>query len=318
MRDPKLESHLNDLGIPYQYLESVPLSRVNLKRSQENQARIAEKPLDADLVRQYRDAMKAGAKFPAAVVYEDGTEYIGVDGNHRFAAFDAAKVKTVDLYEVLTTPEDRVLLTYSLNTLNGRPQSEEDRDAHAVTLIHRGLTREVVAHTLNIPVRRVDEAVLLHKTHLRANQLGVKSPWSRIKVKHVRLELSRGEFADDSVFTEVVLLTEKYDLSRDQLRAIRRAIDAAPSEQARLSVLRLERKNLEAAKNAALGKRVGRKNSRGMYSAHLEYIIQHGTENLQEIWRSLTATERAEVRARLVAVGEAVQENLKFVDRASV
>jgi len=317
MRNPMIESHLNELGIEWQYHESVSTARINYKKSLENQARI-EEALNVELVRQYRDSMKSGSKFPAAVVYQDGPDYIGIDGNHRFEGFAQAKIKTIDLYEVKATPEDRMLLTYSLNTLNGRPQSEDDRDAHAVTLIHRGLKREVVSQTLNIPMRRVDEAIAIDKAHLRANQLGMKTPWSKIASKHARLELARGpEFQDDSVLTEMILLTAKYRLGRKEIRAIRDKVGLASSESARLSVLQDERKTLETAAAVAAGgnaKRLGNKNERGMMNAHAEYIIKHNTEGLKHIFPGLTVNEISELRARFVAVLEEVTANIAYLD----
>lgn len=299
MRNPSLESHLNALGIVWQYHDSVPLSKFAIDKGQQNQARVNENAIDHELMRQYKDAKKRGDQFPAVVAYDDGEKYVAVDGNHRLAADNANNAKTVDLYEILADPEDRLLLTYTLNTMNGRPQSEDDRDRHAVNLLQRGVEKDVIAATLHIPRRRIDEAVILSDAQIRANRLGRKSAWAKIPNKTTKLEIARG-FSDDSVFAKAVHVAAKYELGRDTARALRHSVEVGKSEQERLDILTSEERALEKAKKAAEGRRVNdRKNPRAMANAHMEYIIQHLQNNISEIWMNLTLEEKNEIRERI-------------------
>lgn len=299
MRNPSLENHLNALGIVWQYHDSVPLTKFSIEKGQKNQARVNENPIDSDLMRQYKDAKKRGDQFPAVVAYDDGERYVAVDGNHRLAADAALNTRTVDMYEVLADPEDRLLLTYTLNTMNGRPQSEDDRDQHAVNLLHRGVDKDVIAATLRIPRRRIDEAVILSDAGIRANRLGRKSAWSKIPTKTAKMELARG-FSDDSVFAKAVYVAAKYQLGRDTARALRHSVDVGKSEQERLDILTNEERSLEKAKKAAEGRRVNdSKNPRAMANAHMEYIIKHLQSNVSEIWMNLTIEEKNEIRERV-------------------
>ena len=84
--------------------------------------------VDSETVTTYAEAMKAGAQFPAVIVFRapDGTHFLG-DGFHRCAAAElagltdiAADVRTGGRLEAL-------LFAASANATHGRPRSPDDK-----------------------------------------------------------------------------------------------------------------------------------------------------------------------------------------------
>lgn len=84
--------------------------------------------LDVETVASYAEAMKAGAQFPAVIVFlaPDGTHYLG-DGFHRCAAAELAGLADVAVDVRAGGRLEALLFAASANSTHGRPRSSDDK-----------------------------------------------------------------------------------------------------------------------------------------------------------------------------------------------
>jgi hypothetical protein len=119
MRDKAVEQALMRLGVEFEYRESIPWQRFNLRASRENQARLGD-VLNQQEVERYEQSMRAGYELPAVVCHEAPGGFVLNDGNHRQAAAERVGREETDAY-VLQTQDVRLLslVTRCLNALIG-------------------------------------------------------------------------------------------------------------------------------------------------------------------------------------------------------
>jgi hypothetical protein len=137
MCDPKVESLLARLGVPWEYI-SVNINLIDAAASRSNQARLSAE-LDEGHVEEYAEAMKRGDTFPALVGHAlgDGTFFLN-GGNHRLAAARRSGRTAIDLYLIRTNDAGmRHLVTVLLNTLEGVRPSRADLMAQCVYAIEQ-------------------------------------------------------------------------------------------------------------------------------------------------------------------------------------
>lgn len=82
---------------------------------------------DVDLVTEYADDMLAGDKFPAVIVYFDGTCYWLADGFHRIRAASGIGWKSIDAEIRLGTLRDAVLFSVGVNGKHGKRRTNADK-----------------------------------------------------------------------------------------------------------------------------------------------------------------------------------------------
>lgn len=93
--------------------------------------------VDHDVVDNYAQAYRAGAKFPPAVVFFDGKEYWLADGFHRWWASRQAERKTLLCDIRKGTQEDAQWYSYSANRTHGLHRSNADKQkAVKAALLH--------------------------------------------------------------------------------------------------------------------------------------------------------------------------------------
>lgn len=272
----------NRSDLDFEYKPSVRLDQINVNKSLKNQARLEAK--DKKLIAQYSAAIQEGAVFPAVVLWEDtdGT-YVHIDGIHRHFSYQDAGKTTTDAYIVLTDdPLVRLALTYELNTLNGRPTSEDERAYQAVHLVSTGVSRKDVAHILNVSSRLVEQAMHDYQGTERARRLGVKSAWGNIDKRPTRAKLQAG-IADDKVFAESLQYWNRYGkhLRQSDVPAFVAHIKGLGSEEDRLGFIKLEAKRMDAyierekknrSQKATTRRGPKDSNPRALLNAHLWYI----------------------------------------------
>lgn len=91
--------------------------------------------IDVAIVAEYAEAMRCGAKFPAATVFFDGAQYWLVDGFHRYHAHRAAEINEIvcDVHE--GTNRDAILFSFGVNATHGLRLNNADKRKAVTTLL---------------------------------------------------------------------------------------------------------------------------------------------------------------------------------------
>lgn len=135
MRNQVYEQLLDKQGVSWEYVESLPISEINVNKSLNNQARL-DNPLDEGLIDSYTQSMKDGFEFPPLVVWRPGKGmWLLIDGNNRLAAKLKLSHKTTDVYMILNSDPkviDRITWRWN-NLVNGKRLSPEESMQHAVS-----------------------------------------------------------------------------------------------------------------------------------------------------------------------------------------
>jgi ParB-like chromosome segregation protein Spo0J len=181
-RDPRIEAQLNQLVVDYHYNPSIIRTHIDRKWSQEQlQTRLLTPQINPDTVESFKLQMRAGADFPAVVLWPipgRGVVYGIVSGNHRVAAAEAAGRVTIDAY-VLDT-EDRAVVDTVARLANvieapeGAPRVE--RIAQAQMLMDRhGWTRQAAAAAVGVTAELLEDVFRQTRTRERLTYLGVRA-----------------------------------------------------------------------------------------------------------------------------------------------
>jgi transposase-like protein len=125
--------------------------------------------LDFAAIDDYAEAMAAGVKFPAVVVFHDGEHYWLADGFHRLKAAFASGFDTIDCELRQGTLEDAQWYSFSANKTNGLRRTNEDKQR----AVKSALLHPCAAEMSNSAIARhvgVDEATVRNwRTKLAAS-----------------------------------------------------------------------------------------------------------------------------------------------------
>jgi hypothetical protein len=99
------------------------LNIANIRIDGGTQARVA---LNQDVVKDYAEKMRDGEKFPAVVVYFDGSDYWLADGFHRYFATKSNGTVSIECEVKNGTLDDATLFAFSANGKRGLSMSAED------------------------------------------------------------------------------------------------------------------------------------------------------------------------------------------------
>lgn len=83
--------------------------------------------LNEDVVAEYAEAMKSGAKFPAVTVFYDGAVYWLADGFHRFFAAKSAGLSKIAENVIPGTSRDARLFSFGVNADHGLRRTNADK-----------------------------------------------------------------------------------------------------------------------------------------------------------------------------------------------
>lgn len=308
MRSPLVEKVLEENpDILWEYRESVPLTTVDQKRSFENQARVGS-PINDELVQQYTRALKNGDEFPALVGYEDGTSIINIDGNHRYASLIQVKRPTTDYYIVHTNNEiQRTALTFEFNTFNGRPQTDADRSAQAVTLVALGFDIKQVMERMHLSRSQVFDSLAEDAGRTRALHNGVKMAWDKIDARTARVKLQTIKL--DKPFALAIQYVAKYQLPLSRVNELVKTVKALPSEEEQLAVLKAE---ISRSEENAKHKRGRLREPAPAFDAMLSHFLKIDTK---VAINSMTAEERSKTKAKLLLASERIDKTLSLIDQ---
>ena len=149
-RSQQTESWLTREGVDFTYVKDYPISKVDIRASLSNQARLTA-PIDEKIVERYALSLIDGDDFPPAVLFEKGPVAVVVDGNHRVHALREVERDEIEAY-VLQTSERRVIerLSRTANIRNGTPPSRDELMLQAKWLVSQGTTLEEAAKTFRV------------------------------------------------------------------------------------------------------------------------------------------------------------------------
>lgn len=111
---------------------SVSIDLKKIRTDGGTQPRIA---LYEDTVKEYRDALSAGAKFPAVVVFHDGSDYWLADGFHRFHAHRLAGLDSISSDVHQGTRREAILYSVGANSAHGIRRTNADKRQAVETLL---------------------------------------------------------------------------------------------------------------------------------------------------------------------------------------
>lgn len=318
MKDPRIEQVLDATpNLTWEYVESIPVAKINRRKSHANQARISD-PLNTEKVREYKNSMLAGDKFPAAVLFVDGDEYVTSDGNHRNEAIFELGNETQDAYIVVCDdPTVRTALTFEWNAINGWTSSDEDRDRQLVFLAQQGMTLREAAQRLHISAKRAEDVMAEDAGHTRASSLGAKSPWAKINSRASRVRLHR-EIRLDSVFAAAVHLAARFQLT---FREVKDLVEKLPSssETDQVALITAETRRRVRDAEVAAGKKSS--NHRGqsprvLFDAHLSYIYKNVLGGFDKVMFGMNSEEASTLLTKVIETRMLLQEAEKKLGRA--
>lgn len=136
--------------------------------------------LDQDVVNEYSEAFKSGAKFPPVVVFFDGTSYWLADGFHRY--FGAKQASINEIWETIEvgTKRDAILYSLKANAQHGLRRSNEDKRKAVETLLNdaewASWSQEKIAIACGVSTGMVSKMV---------NSLSLHGEEIRTKIKQV-------------------------------------------------------------------------------------------------------------------------------------
>lgn len=242
MKDEKVERRLQKFGVKYEYVASLPVSKINIKAGRRNNTRLYGGNIDEDLALQYAIAMgESEACFPACVLIKNGTGFDVEDGNNRFYGMELAGLlgpkATVSAYVIKTKEAaEKALVMRSLNVLNGKPLHQQERIDHCLELLKDfpgQFTQVDLAKFFGVKVKSISDAK-------RVNVIASKLDGARIKThkltKTTILNLGRLAQNEDTMI-QAAALAEEYGLTIDEVSDLVTATLARKSEKKQLEYL---------------------------------------------------------------------------------
>lgn len=111
-------------------MKAIKITDISIDGGTQQRERIAE-----DVVEEYAEAMRCGAKFPAVTVFHDGAQYWLADGFHRFHASRRAEMLDIlaDVRE--GTRRDAILFSASANGTHGMRLTNADKRKSVLLLL---------------------------------------------------------------------------------------------------------------------------------------------------------------------------------------
>lgn len=253
--DLQAEAALTRIGIGYTE-EEVPFSKIDLKESQVNGARIAA-PLLPDVIEDYANAIAAGDAFPKIVVTKIPTGYLILWGNQRTAAIasliEAGKLpKNVKLPVYLTEPLDqlyREVVARSGNVTHGARASQNERLLHAIHCVRSlGMNPNEAARAFNVTRQLIQRYIKVEETRKQLQRAGVPHT-ERIHAATL-YKISQLHF-DEKAQHRVAHLTGQHGPSAERVATLVSALKAAKTDRARLSLVQAFERELAATARAA-------------------------------------------------------------------
>jgi hypothetical protein len=110
--------------------EPIPIKQIKQDSALQPRAK-----MDTGIIDEYTEAMKAGAIFPAIVVFKIKEEYFLVDGYHRFMAAQGAAIKEILCDVRIGTMRDAILFSAGVNATHGIRRTNADKNRAVLILL---------------------------------------------------------------------------------------------------------------------------------------------------------------------------------------
>jgi hypothetical protein len=108
--------------------EMIDLKLIKIEGTQSRAA------LNTEVVDEYAEAMRCGAKFPPVKLFFDGSDYWLADGFHRYFGSKAAEIDTINADIENGSKDDAILYSIGSNISHGLRRTNADK-RHAVSMI---------------------------------------------------------------------------------------------------------------------------------------------------------------------------------------
>lgn len=258
--DLKAESDLQRMAVAYE-VESIPFSKLDLKESQVNGARLND-AIRNHKVEDYMQGFRNGDTFPRPVVYLTPTGYVILGGNQRCEAIrrliadgELPKSASVECYVVDTN--DKLLLEIiarSGNVAHGEGDTKEERLQHAIHCCKRlGMATKDAAKSF-----QVSQATITHRMRAESQRIALeKAGVDTVRVPASALEPLEAITFDENTKIKVGSLIAQHGVPAERVRQVVGLLKKQTSAQGRMQVVRDFEKELSAVVHSKNGKSNG-------------------------------------------------------------
>lgn len=111
------------------------MKTINIKTIRTDGGTQSRVEINNEIVTEYAEAIKAGAEFPAVVVFNDGVDNWLADGFHRFHAHNQAGKTSISADIHQGTARDAVLFSFGANGTHGLKRSNADKRKAVATML---------------------------------------------------------------------------------------------------------------------------------------------------------------------------------------
>lgn len=244
-RDPRIEAWLNDHHVQWEWDPAIPLDRIDMRRSLNNQARPGEALLE-DNVELCIKGFLDGNTLPPIVVRRTTpkAKLTVTDGNHRTTAALDPRVAYTSLpgYIYTAADETALVMSYTCNMTHGAQLTRQQRIVQAVHLVETGMPVTRAARLMGVDEVGVSNQRTLNRAATRAATLKVTG--FNDLPQGQRLALAVGFAGDDDLFTAATALVRDAAMTATECKELIRIVKAPTTAAGRLEVIDQQREAL--------------------------------------------------------------------------
>jgi len=208
-RDSQTENHLSHYHVPYTYMSSIPVSKIDVKGMLASQPRI-DKCLDEDKVDAILAAMRNGVCIGAPVFVRNGDMFKLNNGTHRMGAMIKGKFPSTDGYILETNdPALTDFIAVTLNAIQGRAYNRQETQQHILDLRKRhNMSIEALAKGFSLSPDTISDILSADNAWSRYNEIAGQP--LRVRSRSTLAVLNR--IKDPEVFRKAVDLVSDANL----------------------------------------------------------------------------------------------------------
>ena len=228
---------------------NLSLEKIKIDGGTQSRAKI-----DQDVVAEYADNMRDGAKFPAVIVFHDGAEYFLADGFHRYFAAKKAGSPGIKCDVREGTLRDAILFSFGANSDHGLRRTPADKRKAVIAMLSdiewqdwsdREIARQCcVSHPFVAAIRKELGAEKTQTTYKRDGKVTTRQ--EKQKEEGPVATFTEAEVEREEMTAAVQELREKNEELQDQLTvALAASLDEIEKEKAQ-SIIRDLRAQIRA------------------------------------------------------------------------
>ena len=215
---------------------NLSLERIKIDGGTQSRAKI-----DQDVVAEYADNMRDGAKFPPIIVFHDGAEYFLADGFHRYFAAKKAGSPGIKVDVREGTLRDAILYSFGANADHGLRRTPADKRKAVIAMLSdiewqdwsdREIARQCcVSHPFVAAIRKELGAEKTQTTYKRDGKVTTRQ--EKQKEEGPVATFTEDEVEREEMTAAVQELREKNEELQDQLTvALAASLDEIEKEKA--------------------------------------------------------------------------------------